>query len=860
MSDNLREMLIAAGRHGKGIGFIRSDGSEEFLSYSQLYHNCLRILGGLQLRGISKGDELVFQLSDNRDFIQVFWACILGGIIPVPVTYGLTGEIGLKLIKIWKYLSSPKLITTHKNAGNLRGLLSLASAEDCRRIGSEIIEIEHVSGGGEGKLPALCEEDIAYVQFSSGSTGDPKGVILTHRNLVTNINAIAKGCGADSLKDSSCSWMPLTHDMGLIGMHMTPLSLGADQYLMTPFQFIKNPRLLLDKLTQHRITLTAIPNFGYLHLLSFIRANPGSWDLSALSVIFNGAEMISYHVVTEFLEEAERYGLRHSAMFDVYGMAEASLAVTFPELGEGVKKVIIDRRAVSIGQRVSEKEYESHNDIVFVELGRPIENCEIRLVDDKGGALDEMTIGNIQIRGDNVTKGYYGREDLAKDGSWLDTGDIGFIKNGSLVVTGRSKDVIIINGQNYFCTDLESIARKYSGSLADQFAVTCYQDDRQTSLLVFVNYKRDVESFLDLENEIRTGFSRETGLTVKAVIPIHVIPRTTSGKVQYFRLIEEYAAGSYDETILRIGRLRDERFVSRTIEKPYTEAESDIVEMVENATGISPIGINDNLSYLHLNSIQIYQVYEEISARYPNRIKVSDIFRYSSIKEIAQAIENCQEITLGGVLLPAEARVFDPGRIDYAEMDFWITPHRASIAVAYMRASEMGVNEFFAALFAYLVWEISGSSEIRLSAMIGDSEYIERLEFNFDEIDDIAELFSHVKNGVFDKIGSELVRGQKNDRDCCEIRALVYDADLITRADIEAVEAFDLLWGIRSSGDRICITARFHCGKFSGANMQMFFGVTDRIIEELNQDLRFDDIGEPEHEKHLKTRREFGLA
>ncbi|MNI57633.1 putative ligase [compost metagenome] len=257
--------------------------------------------------------------------------------------------------------------------------------------------------------------------------------------------------------------MPLTHDMGLIGFHLTPLLADMHQYLMPTALFIQHPTLWFQKASDHRITTLASPNFGYSHFLNYYKKNHAvGWDLSAVRLIFNGAEPISAKLSRQFMAEMGAYGLRPNTAFPVYGMAEASLAVTFPPVDELLIEIRIDRQT-AFGDLANELSEESADPaaLSFVDLGMPVDDCQVRICDDNGKLLPERTVGEIQIKGPNVTGGYYNdpsstEKAISKEG-WLKTGDLGFMRNGRLVVTGRKKDILFVNGQNVYPHDLEQM-------------------------------------------------------------------------------------------------------------------------------------------------------------------------------------------------------------------------------------------------------------------------------------------------------------------------------------------------------------------------------------------------------------------
>jgi acyl-CoA synthetase (AMP-forming)/AMP-acid ligase II len=310
-------------------------------------------------------------------------------------------------------------------------------------------------------------ESIAFIQFSSGSTGNPKGVTLTHGNILTNMDAIITGVNAVE-EDSTLSWMPLTHDMGLIGFHLTPLAAGINQCLMPTEMFIRCPALWLDKADEHRATMLSSPNFGLGYLLSNLKENEEKkWDLSNVRILFNGAEPVSGEVCNKFLDALEPYGLKRNVMFPVYGLAEACLAVTFPPVEEEAVAVTVDRRSLITGSTVIEFDNRDNTEsMTLTDLGYPVKGCSVRICDEENLVLPDNVVGHVQIYGDNVTKGYYNDEEatneIVKGGGWLDTGDLGFFRNGRLIVAGRAKDVIFVNEKTIMHTILKGLDRNSS--------------------------------------------------------------------------------------------------------------------------------------------------------------------------------------------------------------------------------------------------------------------------------------------------------------------------------------------------------------------------------------------------------------
>lgn len=558
----LAEGLIksAGSNHEKGIFFIKGEDKDEFVSYKQLYAGALKVLYNLQLQGLKPGDELVIQIKDteNKLFVHIFWACILGKIIPVPVSI-THRENAFKVLKIFRQLKRPKAIVNEKCLEDLEKFVIGTSFEaTLQEIDKNSIPLDKITKeNGMGKVETIDEQDIAFIQFSSGSTGEPKGVVLTHKNLVTNIGDIIEGFKGTE-KDSTYSWMPLTHDMGIIGLHMHPLLLNINQYIMPTSLFVKKPVLWIKKINEHRVTITAASNFGFRYFLDKLNnSKHDHWDLSCIRKVFNGAEPIAVDIINEFLYKLSPYNLRRDTMYTVYGMADASLAVAFPPVDEEFSCIYVRRDSLNIGQTVMEVDKDEKSEVCMelVVEGYSVKHCNIRIVDNDNNVLEEGKLGNIQISGDNVTKAYYNNPELTekiidKEG-WLSTGDLGFIKAERIVVAGRSKDVIFANGITYYPHYIEKKC-EYIEGISTGRIVACALRDRfidEDKLIIFLLFKKKAEDFMDFAEKIKKLIEEQIHINVHEVIPVKSIPKTTSGKIQRFKLIEKYKKGEFHEKI-----------------------------------------------------------------------------------------------------------------------------------------------------------------------------------------------------------------------------------------------------------------------------------------------------------------------
>lgn len=572
--ENLAYLLLdsAQNQKDKGITFIQNDDSEQFLLYDEILQKALLRLGGMQKAGIKKGQYVLLVLNNNLEFVITFWACILGGIIPAPLIYptstrALNASLK-KLEAVWHVLDEPLILSD--------SYLKESSHELNRIIGISGMEIEDVLAydiNSEGGVADLAEKgSTAYIQFSSGSTNTPKGVILTHGNLLTNVEAIIASANFTS-EDRSLGWMPYHHDMGLIGFHLSITALGMAQFNMTPYKFIKRPNQWLELISKYRITLTGTPNFGCKLVLNRIKPELlEKLDLSCLKYICNGAEPISVSLAEEFMEKLSVCGLKKSSMYTVYGMAEACLAVSFPIPHEEPVTHCVDRQLLVSKAKVKYVDRKLKNSLLLADEGYPVNGTEIRIADEKGSVVPEGTVGEIQIRGDNVTSGYINNPEAnraAFQEGWLKTGDTGVMLDGRLTVVGRIKDIIFVNGQNFYAHDIEDVIEELEGVEPGKVVACGWHDEAEgrEKVALFSTLHLKEEQAKPFYSKILKHVNEIFGIPMDYVVSIPLIPKTTSGKIQRFALIEAFRNNEYEGKVITAAELKYEP-VEETPEKP----------------------------------------------------------------------------------------------------------------------------------------------------------------------------------------------------------------------------------------------------------------------------------------------------
>ncbi|MGB7757194.1 MAG: non-ribosomal peptide synthetase [Salinisphaera sp.] len=641
--NTLADALDAAAETDGEIGFIDGTNDERRLSYRLLKRAALRMLAVLQAEGAQPGDPLILYIADNLRFLQFYWAAIYGGLVPVPVAAGATDAHLAKLAKVWAHMGEARVVTDARHMERILGYFeNSGEAAAGERLAENALSDEPPAVEQAAERAPVAAEDTAFIQFSSGSTGDPKGVVLSHANVLANIAAISEGSQFGT-REIALSWMPLTHDMGLIGFHLTLLAHAFDHHLMATDLFARRPLLWLDKASEKKATLLCSPNFGYRHTLRAIAAKGlPDIDLSSVRLIYNGAEPIAAPLAREFLDTLAPAGLSPNVMFCVYGLAEASLAATFPPAGAGLSTIKVARGELGIGDVVRFDDADTA--VELVDLGGPVAGADLRIADADGQALGADTVGRVWIAGPNVTAGYYANDEAnaaARVGDgWLDTGDLGFVHAGDLYIAGRAKDIIFINGANHYPQDLEAIAQAAEGVDLNKIAAAGVRAPRADAdqLVFFVVFRGHTEDFVPIARDVAHRVNHGTGLAVDRVIPVRQIPKTTSGKLQRAVLARDYAEGAFDEIIAEL-----EALTAGTDESAETPAGAGLAdELKAICDEVAPdkkIGYGDDLFEIGLSSLELAQIHEGIEARWPDTIEINDLFDYPTINDLAVFLE-----------------------------------------------------------------------------------------------------------------------------------------------------------------------------------------------------------------------------
>jgi fatty-acyl-CoA synthase len=548
----------------RGFVFVRADGSERLRTFHEMSAEAGRRAAALAALGLAKGDRIALVVPDGEEFVLSLLGALFAGLVPVP----LYPQLSLNSIDayhdtvahITRAASATVILTTAAAKPYLDGVVERVDGL------RSIVTVEDLAASKETMCAAVSADDLALIQFTSGSTSRPKGVMVTHGNLAANAEAfMVHGLDRDPRVDKGVSWLPLFHDMGLIGFVVGPLFTNVPCVLLPTASFARRPRLWLDKIHEHRGTITYAPNFAYALVAKRLKDREvDGLDLSCLRVSGCGAEPIQAKVLRDFAKTLAPAHFDPRAFLPSYGMAEATLAITFTELRSGLRTDTVDSKALAKGNALPAEPSETASEIV--DCGRCFPGHDLAIVDTEGYRLGDRQVGQIVARGPSIAKGYF-REprltaqtykslvgDALGDTPWLHTGDLGYTVDNRLFVCGRVKDVIIVRGRNYYPSDIEWAVTEASrlrrgnvvafgvfvdagglaseGSAGDEQLVVCCE-----------GHSAEVESIREATTAV---IGSRFGLSVHEVVvaPFASLPRTSSGKPKRRETRQKYLDGS----------------------------------------------------------------------------------------------------------------------------------------------------------------------------------------------------------------------------------------------------------------------------------------------------------------------------
>lgn len=547
--NTLTSALEYAAEGVTGYNFYDARGNlRSILPYSALRHNARTLARRLSGFHLPRGSRVAIVADTSPEFVELFFACRYAGLVPfaMPIPVNL-GSHAIYVQQLRGMLESSQ------------ASIALANIDYFGFLEEAVAGVTHIQWAGTpgklSELPALDVElqpnhpdETAYLQFTSGSTRTPRGVIITERALMCNLQGIVRNGLEIKPDDRSASWLPFYHDMGLVGLVLAPMVTQISVDYLATRDFAIRPLQWLRLISRNRCTVAFSQPFGLkLCTLRVRESDLKELDLSSWRAAGIGAEMIRPETLRNFAEKFASAGFDENAFLPCYGLAESTLAVTFSKIGEGCKSIQVDSKTLIDKRMAVRLQADGRKQNEFVNCGQPLPGHVVKIVDEDGEQLSEMMVGSVLMHGDSVMTGYYNNPEetnkALKSGNWLDTGDIGFLFEGDLYITGRRTDVIIVNGRNIRAQDIEELAEQQPEVRSREASAFGVNDEDGTMTIVLVIECRltSVAERQSLTTRLQQLVYMAFGVNcVVELVPPHTLPRTSSGKLSRFAARQGY--------------------------------------------------------------------------------------------------------------------------------------------------------------------------------------------------------------------------------------------------------------------------------------------------------------------------------
>lgn len=630
--NNLMEYLLNEINNDKGIFIIGEKNEKEaFISYKGLFEVCNGLCLHLKEKGVKSGSKVIIYCKESVNFIYSFWSCLIGGFIAVPIDV----KNRIDDTEFIRRFSQDTIIITDLEKSIGQNTLSFS-----KFIISNIIlepkkaEVDFLKG--------YTHKDIAYIQYSSGTTNKTKGVKVSEENVIYDVLGLMERLQIRT-EDVFLTWQPLTHCFGFIVYHILPIIAGCNQYIIPTELFMRQPLLWMKKASQYKATRLGMIPFAMKHFLDVEEKSQtqSEVDLSKVKSILIGGELITNSICEKFSRNLSKYGLPNQVLTPVYGLAECGTIASLIGINEPIKHHKLKYSSIEIG---SEPQFcdEGEEGIDIVETGKAVYTVKIRIKDDNGRCLEQGRIGHINLQGEIVTSGYLEGEEVNRnvfleDGS-LDTGDIGFLVDDALVVIGRQKEIVVKYGKKYLCFDLESYIKENISGCANRKVIACSgisKTKQVEEVVIFLEMTSgEAEEFITLERNIKNKLYDYFGLSVDYVISVEHIPVTYSGKIRRLELMFQF--------------LNDrEKFIAKTKTLPKEEnldignqnrIAEKIVGIIEELFGIKINDYDSPFNDYGMVSVNIPRLIEKVNEIFKITIQPSELFNHPNVNEFSKFI------------------------------------------------------------------------------------------------------------------------------------------------------------------------------------------------------------------------------
>ena len=618
------KQLIGCWSEGKLI-YIQDNGSVVEQKYTYIWQRATHILRGLRATGFKPGNKIIFQLSKGDDFTAAFWSCLMGGFVPVPLSvcnYTASHYLVDLLRNTWQFLEHPVVITDDLLSEKIHQLLCSSSSD---KTIISLSELESYEADTHFHHPQ--PSDLALLLSSSGTTGRSKLIAFNSETLINlllrNPNNLTNGTKARQ-KGIYLRWLPLSHMSGLkIIIPNAPTKIHLSTELV-----ISNPKIWLDTIEKYRVNHAFATNFFLSSVVEYVKSSPESlWNLSCVKRITIGSEPIVVKTIRSFLSLLTNHGLSENVLYFAYGLTECNpIAVS-------------DKAGFTLADKISDDSY--------VEIGSPSPDHTVRIVDRHNSLVTEGIIGKIQVKGPWMTVGYYKNpqadKDLFTEDGWLNTGDLGWLKNGRLTITDREKGIIIINALNYSSHEIELTVEEVAG-VESRYTAACavrgLNSVTDELLILFHPCNFEKNYLIAILKNIRQKIYKRFGLIVSYLIPVEKaeISRTMTGKIQRRRLKQRFEAGEFDTIVEYTKSLSQEDLRNRYV-APQNSIDRQLIDIWQQVLSLEKIGIHDNFFELGGHSLLANQMLWRIQDTLAIDLSINSLFNFPTVAELASEIE-----------------------------------------------------------------------------------------------------------------------------------------------------------------------------------------------------------------------------